>query len=275
MQLIISPAKQMRASETFAALDIPPFPHKTAAIVEELRRIEREEGTKRLQRVWGVSDALLRECLADLSRLEVPQRKDQLGELPYSRILSPALFAYHGVQYQAMAPEVLDQRSLEWLGRHLWILSGLYGAARSFDAVAPYRLELGARLAVDGAPNLYRFWGPDVAGRILREEPCVLNLASAEYARAVLPHMPESSCAVTCIFGEELRDGHPIQRSVASKKARGSMVRWLAEQQAATLEVLPMFDVGYTFRPDLSSTRHKKGRATEHVLVFMKRERAS
>lgn len=35
----------------------------------------------------------------------------------------------------------------------LWILSGLYGCARPFDAVQPYRLEMGA----EGPDDLKRF----------------------------------------------------------------------------------------------------------------------
>lgn len=62
-----------------------------------------------------------------------------------------------------MAPEVMDSAQLAWLQSHLWILSGLYGCVRPFHAVEPYRLEMGAKLAVDDAPDLYAFWSDKLA----------------------------------------------------------------------------------------------------------------
>lgn len=92
-----------------------------------------------------------------------------------------------------------------------------------------------------------------------------MNLASVEYSKAVLPHRPDGAREVTCIFGEGLRNGRPIQRSTASKIARGSMVRWMAERGVHRAEELKRFDVGYTFDPDLS-----QGDAKGQTLVFMR-----
>ena len=199
-----------------------------------------------------------------------------------ARLVSPAAFSYVGIQYQSMAPEVLDQESLAWLQSHLWILSGLYGCVRPFDAVQPYRLEMGAKLAADGAKNLYAFWGdalaravcgymddetPPKTGAASHAGTCVVNLASVEYAKAVLPHLDQGSRCVTCIFGEDLRAGKPVQRSTASKTARGSMVRWMAENRIEDPAELVRFDVGYAFSADLSSAPDTRGNQT---LVFMK-----
>lgn len=50
MQVIISPAKQMRAdSDAFAPRDIPPFPDKTDQILRALRAIECDQGPQGLQ----------------------------------------------------------------------------------------------------------------------------------------------------------------------------------------------------------------------------------
>ena len=171
-----------------------------------------------------------------------------------------------------MAPEVLDEGALAWLQGHLWILSGLHGCLRPLDAVMPYRLEMGARLSMpsraDGSPvaarNLYEFWGDAIARRIA-DEPggvTVVNLASVEYADAVLPRLGDEAAVVTCIFGEGLRAGKPVQRSTASKAARGSMVRWMAEHGVTEPDGLAGFDVGYALDEGLS----EPGR-----LVFMRR----
>lgn len=79
----------------------------------------------------------------------------------------PRSFSYVGIQFRSMAPDVLDAAAFEWLQGHLWVLSALYGCVRPFDAVQPYRLEMGAKLSVDGEKNLYAFWGDSIA------RPCV------------------------------------------------------------------------------------------------------
>ncbi len=200
-----------------------------------------------------------------------------------ARLVGPAVFSYVGIQYRSMAPDVLDLDALDWLQGHLWVLSALYGCVRPFDAVQPYRLEMAAKLSVESARDLYAFWGADIARAVCGvdergDAPCeapasaapsttVINLASVEYAKAVLPHLPAHATSVTCIFGEDLRNGRPVQRATASKIARGSMVRWMAEHSVENPNALTQFDIGYAFAPELSHADDARSK----TLVFMKR----
>ena len=54
-----------------------------------------------------------------------------------------------------------------------------------------------------------------------------------------------------------------MQRATASKIARGSMVRWMAEHGVEDARDLTRFDVGYAFAPDLSD-------ADGSTLVFVR-----
>ena len=296
MQVIISPAKQMRAdSDAFTPRDIPPFPDKTDQILRALRAIERDQGPRRLQALWGVSDRLLAENIERLHAFAPIMDAGGLDDPALARLVAPAIFSYVGIQYQNMAPGVLDDRALAWLQQHLWILSGLYGCVRPFDAVQPYRLEMGAKLAVGDAKNLYTFWGDALARAVCgdpcatrpsahreagdaaspevppasdpdRGSTCIVNLASVEYAKAVLPHLPKQLPVATCVFSSSLRNGKPVQKSTESKAARGTMVRWMAEVGAKGLDDLKRFDVGFRFAPELSNESGPR-----QTLVFMKR----
>lgn len=277
MQIIISPAKQMRvAADVFAPRGIPPFPHETARLHRALLVIERLEGPEGLQRLWKVSDRLLGDNLALLHRF-VPVADPAGADDPaVAARLSPAAFSYVGIQYRSMAPEVMDGASLAWLQDHLWILSGLYGCARPFNGIEPYRLEMGARLAVDGQRDLYGFWGDRIARAVVAQDgETIVNLASVEYAKAVLPHLPSSVQVVTPIFAETVRDGKPVQRSTASKTARGSMVRWMAERQVEDMSDIGGFDVGYVRAPELDHERTVRSGAVERVLVFLNQKLAA
>lgn len=255
LQVIISPAKQMRgAQDAFEVLGVPPFMRETARLHRALLDIERNEGSGGLQALWNVSDRLLTACLDTLHEfMPVPSDAD-LADPDISRRISPAVMSYHGIQYQSMAPEVMDVAQLDWLQDHLWILSGLYGCVRPFHAVEPYRLEMGAKLAVDDARDLYAFWGDKLARVIAPagSNATIVNLASAEYAKAVLPRLTTDAAVVTCLFGEGIRNGKPIQRSTASKKARGSMVRWMAANGLEDAGRLTEFDIGYRHAPEIS-----------------------
>lgn len=263
LQAIISPAKQMRAAQdAFEILGIPPFAHETARLHRALQEIERNEGSNGLQALWNVSDKLLGHCLDTLHEFDPVLKNDDLNSPDIARNVSPAVMSYHGIQYQSMAPEVMDSAQLAWLQSHLWILSGLYGCARPFHAVEPYRLEMGAKLAVDDVCDLYAYWGDKLARVIAPagSNTTIVNLASVEYAKAVLPYLTADAAVVTCLFGEGVRNGKPIQRSTASKKARGSMVRWMAENKLEDVSGLTAFDVGYRHAPELSN---------KNTLVFL------
>lgn len=255
LQVIISPAKQMRAAQdAFEVLGIPPFVRETARLHRALLDIERNEGSGGLQALWNVSDKLLGPCLNTLHEFGPILKSGDLDNPALARHISPAVMSYHGIQYQSMVPEVMNSAQLAWLQDHLWILSGLYGCVRPFHAVEPYRLEMGAKLAVDDARDLYAFWSDKLARVIAPagSNTTIVNLASVEYAKAVLPHLAGDATAVTCLFGEGIRNGKPIQRSTASKKARGSMVRWMAENKLEDASELTAFDVGYRHFPELS-----------------------
>lgn len=155
LQVVISPAKQMRtAQDAFDVWGIPPFAHQTARLHQALLGIEREDGAAGLQALWNVSDRLLTTCLDTLHEFMPVLSDADLADPDIARRISPAVMSYHGIQYQSMAPEVMDAAQLDWLQNHLWILSGLYGCVRPFHGVSPYRLEMGAKLSVDGARDL-------------------------------------------------------------------------------------------------------------------------
>ena len=238
MRIIISPAKKMNIdTDSFLAESTPRFLEDARKLLSILQGMDRAQ----LQKLWKCSDALV----------ELNARRLQTMDLSQGR--TPAIMAYEGIQYQYMAPAVMDAQSLSYLGEHLRILSGLYGILRPFDGVIPYRLEMQAKLSLDGCKDLYGFWGSRLAEQLAQESDFVLNLASQEYSKAVKPYLPQSVNVITCIFGELLQ-GKPTEKGTLCKMARGQMVRWLAESQISAPEDIRNFDqLGYRFSPEWST----------------------
>ena len=248
MRIIIAPAKKMIVdTDSFSADSLPQFLERA----ERLKAVLQAMSPVELQALWKCGDAIAKQNVERLSAMDLRRR------------LTPAILSYEGIQYQYMAPRVMETAQLDYLRGHLRILSGFYGLLRPFDGVTPYRLEMQARPPVDGCRDLYEFWGGALARQLAAETDFVLNLASREYSRAVEPHLPKSVRFLTCTFGE-WKNSRVIEKGTMCKMARGQMVRWLAENSVTSWADIRGFDqLGYRFQPELSTERHnvfvKKG----------------
>ena len=241
MRIIIAPAKKMVVdTDSFAVDGLPVFLEQTERLKAALQRMSPSE----LQALWKCNDAIAKLNTERLSAMDLRRR------------LTPAIVSYEGIQYQYMAPGVMETAQLDYLREHLLILSGFYGLLRPFDGVTPYRLEMQAKLSVGDCRDLYEFWGDTLARQLASETDFVLNLASKEYSRAVEPHLPKSVRFLTCTFGEH-KDGKVIEKGTMCKMARGQMVRWLAENKVTNWADIQAFDqLGYRFQPELSTADH-------------------
>ena len=251
LKIIISPAKKMRILEDYSCrLSNPVFQEKAGQLHAALLNLSFEE----LKKLWNCSEKL------------AVQNYERLHAWVPGRHLTPALLAYEGIQYQYMAPHIFSESQWTYAEEHLRILSGFYGILRPTDGVIPYRLEMQAKLApvreAFGSVNsLYEYWGDSIYRHLAAETPAdadalqIVNLASDEYSKSVLPFIAPSVTWVSCIFGE-LADGRVKVKGTLAKMARGEMVRWMAENQIQDVRGLRDFrQLNYRFHEELSSDR--------------------
>lgn len=246
MKIIISPAKKMNTdTDSLPVTSLPAFLERTRVLCRAVQALSYEEA----RALWKCNDRLAK------------LNYRRFMEMDLEGNLTPAVLSYEGLQYQHMAPRVFTRAALDYLDGHLRILSGFYGVLRPFDGVTPYRLEMQAKLSVDGAKDLYAFWGADLAPALAQDAGWVLDLASKEYSDAVAKHLPPSVRLVRCVFGEE-QEGRVVEKGTLCKMTRGEMVRYMAEIGAECPEDLLAFDrLGHRFSPEHSS---------EKVLVFLR-----
>lgn len=245
MKIIIAPAKKMVVdTDTFGCDRLPQYLDQTRQILATLQQLSYDEA----KTLWHCSDKLAR------------PNYDWLQRLDLTRQLTPALLAYSGIQYQYMAPDLFTAPALDYVRDNLRILSGFYGILRPFDGIVPYRLEMQAKLTVNDTPNLYAFWGEQLYHALTPTPEPIINLASQEYAKAIIPYLQPNQSLVTVVFGS-LVNGQLKTKATLAKMARGEMVRFLAEQQAATPAVVRLFD-----HPDWAFSVE---RSTADKLVFI------
>lgn len=163
-----------------------------------------------------------------------------------------ALWVYRGDVYKGMYADQLTEAQAQWAQRHILIMSGLYGVVRPYDRIAPYRLEMAAKLEVE-SEVLADFWAQRLAGYVEeRADGVVCCLSSDEYARVVVRRT--SARVVTPVFMETKPDGTVGQVPIYSKMMRGVMARWIIDHEIDDPQRLPEFTQhDYVFDPSRST----------------------
>lgn len=168
---------------------------------------------------------------------------------------TPAILTYRGDVYRWFYAETLDQAALQWAQQHVRIMSGLYGVVRPLDQVAPYRLEMKAKLPVGDTTTIYDFWGDRLARTIDgMSDEIICNLSSDEYARPVIRYTKKR--VITPIFMDKKGDG-AVTVPIYSKMMRGIMARWMIDHRIETSDALRQFSSqGYAYDASRSTADH-------------------
>jgi len=245
MLLLLSPAKSL----DFSA--VPDAPEVTEPVLMDqvaiLSKTTRGLTKPKLKALMDISDDL-----ATLNR----ERFQAFSTAPAPDAVKPAILAFNGDVYRGLDAGSLERRSLDWAQNHVRILSGLYGVLRPYDALQPYRLEMGTQLKTRRGETLYDFWGNRISKALNADlegddSPTVINLASKEYFSAV-DRKALKARIITCDF-KDIKDGKARTLGFFAKYARGLMTRFAAETHAAQAEELKAFNLeGYRFDESLS-----------------------
>ena len=234
MKIIISPAKKITDQNDFEYQSSYPLYLKEASVLyDHLKSLD----LLKLKELYKTSMAITEKMYQTIRNTDITR--------PYLT----ALFAYDGIQYKYMAPDVMNDDELAYLNEHLYILSGLYGALRPFDLIVPYRLEMGSKLSINDHKDLYDYWHD--LYKLFKDE-LLINLASDEYSKAVTPYLNN----VINIRFKEKSGNKLLEKGVYVKVARGAMVRYMAVNKISDPITLKEFkELGYKFSDELSDDK--------------------
>ena len=235
--VVLSPAKALNEREmTSAQREIvrasttPRFIARANALAACAKK---ELSAGKIKSLMGVSDAI-----AALNAKRFQTFDDAAKK--------PCVLAFDGPAFKHLdAPSLTTVDEVEYLQRHLRILSGMYGVLKPLDDVAPYRLEMGTKWAAGDAKDLYEYWGDDIANALVDDvealakesdsaTPFVVNCASQEYFKSVKLDVLKAR-------------GVPVYTmtfpgaSVYAKQARGAMVRHCVDAKVRSPEDLKTF----------------------------------
>ena len=241
MKIVISPAKSLDFERSLPTdkYSLPQF----LGEAEKLNKVLAKKKPKALSALMGISNQLA----------ELNWERNQDFSLPFTPDNArPAVYAFSGDVYLGLDAYSLPEAKLDKLQDSLRILSGLYGILKPLDLMQPYRLEMGTQLKVGRKKNLYEYWKKTLTEALnteLTDGELFVNLASNEYFSA-LDAKKLKVPVITPVFKDWKNDKLKII-SFFAKKARGSMVRYILDTNAETLEDIKGFNYDdYIFSPE-------------------------
>lgn len=239
----MSPAKLMHfASEADNITPTTPlFPQKTAELLDVCQKLSVEDIAAEMQ----INATMAREVHGYFQTFGFANTPSRAAAL-----------AYNGIAYKGLDAHSFSDDDFAFAQQHLNILSGLYGIVRPMDAIKPYRLEMGRKIAPKSEKNLYTFWQDTIGAHLSEKLPAngvIINVASKEYAKAVKKQkLPKGTRIIEINFLQQEND-RLKQIVVHSKKARGLMSRFIIKNRLTNAEDVKAFDYdGYFFYPALS-----------------------
>ena len=243
MKAVVSPAKSLNYEDKLPTTRAtqPQFLEEAEILNKKLERKTKAE----ISELMSISDKLADLNYQRYKEFNTPFTKDNAR---------PAVYAFDGDVYTGLDAYTIPTEKLDKLQDTLRILSGLYGVLKPLDLMQPYRLEMGTKLKSGHAEDLYEFWGEKITDALnseLKDDELFLNLASQEYFKSVKPEKLKVP-VITPVF-KDYKNGKLKIIAFYAKKARGSMVRYIIDEDVKTIEELKGFDYhGYGFSEQYS-----------------------
>lgn len=182
---------------------------------------------------------------------------NKIPQIKLSDDLFYAFYMYDGLCFKNIKRENFDKSDLDYIDKHLFILSALYGASKAFDLILPYRLDF---LMKTDMGNLYKFWNDKIYKKVFKNEDLVLNLASDEFSKTIKKYIPYEKFLNVEFF--ENINGKLKKHSTISKKARGKMLYFMAKEKIENKDDIKNFNLdGYSF---------DKKNSTDENYIFIK-----
>lgn len=238
MKILLSPAKSLDFKSK-----LPSSTYTQPVFLEEavsINTVLKKKSKAQLKSLMSISDALAALNFQRNQEFSFPFTKDNARQ---------AIYAFSGDVYVGLDAYTIPLEKLEKLQNSVRILSGLYGLLKPLDLIQAYRLEMGTNLKVKQKKNLYEFWSNKITQSLndeINEDEIIINLASNEYFKSINTKKLKGKL-ISPVF-KDFKNGKLKIISFFAKKARGSMTRYILDNEVNTYNALLKFNSdGYAF----------------------------
>jgi hypothetical protein len=230
MKIIISPSKTQKYSRIHeSAVHEPVFYKEALYLNQRLKRLSKEA----LRRLMNIDTNLLEQTYYNIKTFDAATP-------------NYAITTYTGLVYKYLHLDDYNKEQLDYMDKHLVILSAMYGVLRPFDGIKPYRLDMKMPLV---KPSLYNYWERYVP-HYFRNENVIIDLSSNEYGKMLPPNR------IAIKFMEE-KDHQYKNIATYSKMARGQLLHiMIKNQMTEPQQIKSVTFEGYHYNPNLSNERN-------------------
>ena len=247
MITILSPAKRLNYSDPILTekCTIPVYVNESEMIMNKLKKLR----PAAIKKLMNINDVLSE------TNYDRFQNWEPTFDLSVAR---QALTTFKGDVYLGIDAPSYNESDFEKAQQSIRILSGLHGILKPLDLIRPYRLEMGTKLKIGRANDLYQFWGDKILNSIsedpeFRKDNTLINLASKEYSNAI-PLNKLKGRVITPVF-KEFKNGSYRPIHIFLKKARGYMTSYIVKNRVEDPESLKLFDwEGYEYNDKISDS---------------------
>lgn len=149
-----------------------------------------------------------------------------------------AFSSFTGLVFKQLSRDEYDEEMMNYVQNHVRILDALYGVLEPGTLIAPYRLDMKAKLK----QNLYQYWNLDPAF----EGETVINLASNEFSDMLTVPM------ITVQFLQR-KNGKLVNQATYAKMGRGMVLDYMIKHQITTADDIKRWaEDGYRYDPEVS-----------------------
>ena len=140
MKIIISPSKTQKITKIMG-FDFKSaiYKDKTDYLVNLMKKFKKEE----IKKIMKTSDKLTNEIYNNYKAF----LDEKLGH---------AAASYTGIAFRSLDIKEFSKKEVEYMEKHLVILSALYGVLTPLTGIKPYRLDM--TMSISKKNSLYEFW---------------------------------------------------------------------------------------------------------------------
>ncbi|WP_250277348.1 peroxide stress protein YaaA [[Clostridium] colinum] len=238
MVIILSPAKNIKI-RNFEGFDFeePIFYKETKQIYNNLNTLEPHN----IESIMKVNKEIAFKTFINIKDFNIDKKQGH------------ALKSYDGLVFKNIEVEKFNNEDITFANEHLRILSGFYGVLKPLTYIQPYRLEMGCKISIDNAKNLYEFWEDKIYKKISSINEPIVNLASKEYSKTITPFLKSTDKFINIDFFI-FKNGKYRTVATSAKMARGQMTKFIIKNKINDIEKIKDFYYNeYQYNKNLSN----------------------
>lgn len=236
MKIIVSPTKNMvtRYMQNDYILK-PIFFEKALQLATYLK----QQNLTSFAKIFNASDKIIENSIKLYANMNLDSTQ-----------LTPAIFAYSGLQFKYADISSMSQEDIAFANQYFYIISAFYGLLKPLDGIVNYRLDFTCKIDFNGYSSLYDFWSDSILNAI--DDEVIVNLASDEYFMAIKPYT-KNKTIIDVKFYVKTPKGL-IQKGTIAKMARGKMMAYIIKNRIVEPNGIRGFnELGFEYEASLSN----------------------